>query len=184
MTCSEFVESYSEIHDGSAPQEVVRAAEEHLASCGSCRRYRHVLERGAELLRALPAPEVGQDFVPRLRRRLIQEDEESFLRRHANSGATALAVVGMAVLLTAVAWAPALWRSERVVELPPIVVSDPPARMRPPVAFTALAPQLTATAVRADLWGDARTLLFQYSRLARRYGTPSPSGSAGASQGR
>ena len=184
MTCSEFVDSCSEVCDGTASPEVVRAAEEHLASCDSCRHYRRVVERGAELLRSLPAPEVGDDFVPRLQHRIVQEEQEAFLRRHANSGATALAVVGMALVLTAVAWAPALWRSETVVELPPIVVSDPPVPPRPPVSFTAFALQATATARPSDLWGDARTLLFQYSHLARRYGEPSPSGLSRVAQGR
>jgi anti-sigma factor RsiW len=186
MTCSEFVESYSDVHDGTASPEAVRAAEEHLASCASCRRYRHVLERGAELLRSLPAPEAGNDFVPRLQHRLLHEEQDAFLRRHANSGATALAVVGMALLLTFVAWAPTLRRSAPVVELEPIVVSNPPdpSPARPPASFTAFAPRATATALPSDLWGDARMLLFQYSRLARRYGEPSSSGSSGVVQGR
>jgi len=183
MTCSEFVESFSDLRDGTASPEAVRAAEEHLASCASCRRYRHVLERAAELLRALPTPEVGEDFVPRLQHRLLHEEQEAFLRSHANSGATALAVVGMALLLTLVAWAPTLLRSAPVVELPPIVVDTPPHPARPPVSFTAFALQATATARPSDLWGDARTLLFQYSRLARRYGEPSPSGSSGVAPG-
>jgi hypothetical protein len=90
----------------------------------------------------------------------------------------------MAILLTVVAWAPALRRSAPVVDLPPIVVSEPPQPARPPVSFSAFAVQATATARSADLWGDARTLLFQYSRLARRNGEPSPSGSSGAAPGR
>jgi predicted anti-sigma-YlaC factor YlaD len=186
MTCSEFVESFSDVRDGTASPEVVLAAEAHLASCASCRRYRHVLERGSELLRALPAPEVGEDFVPRLQHRLLREEQEAFLRRHANSGATALVVVGMALVLTFVAWAPALRRSAPVVELPPIVVSTPPRPPRAPVSFTAFAVQATAAAAArpSDLWGDARTLLFQYSRLARRNGESSPSGSSGAAPGR
>lgn len=184
MTCSEFLEGYSEIRDGTASPEAVRAAEEHLASCATCRRYQHVVETGADLLRALPAPEVGEDFVPRLQHRLLHEDQEAFLRRHANSGATALAVVGMALLLTFVAWAPALRRGAPVVELEPIVVSDPPEPARPPVSFTAFAVQAAAVSRPSDLWGDARTLLFQYSRLARRYGEASPSGPSGGAQGR
>lgn len=184
MTCSEFVESYSEIRDGTASAEAVRSVEEHLASCGTCRRYRRVLERGADLLRALPQPEIRDDFGPRLQHRLLHEEQEAFLRRHANSGATALAVMGMAVLLVAVAWAPALRRAP-VVELAPIVVSTPPGALRArPASFTAFAPRVAAATLPADLWGDARTLLFQYSRLAQRYGPPSPSGSSAGAQGR
>jgi predicted anti-sigma-YlaC factor YlaD len=172
MTCSDFVEHFSAIYDGVASGEVVRAAELHLASCESCRRYRDVVERGAALLRALPAPEVGEDFVPGLQHRLRHVDDEAALRRHTNSGTTSLAVLGMAVLLIVLAWAPTLRRSAPVVELAPIVVSNPPAaaRMRRPAAFSAFAVQNAATTLEADLWGDARTLLFQYSRLAQRYG--------------
>ena len=184
MTCSEFVEGYSEIRDGTASPEGVRAAEEHLASCAMCRRYQHVIDRGAELLRSLPGPEVGDDFVPRLQHRLLHEDQEAFLRRHANSGATALAVVGMALLLTFVAWAPALRRAAPVVELQPIVVSQPPEPARPVVSFSAFAVQAAAVSRPSDLWGDARTLLFQYSRLARRQGGVTPSGPSGGAQGR
>jgi len=172
MTCLEFVERFSEVYDGTASEEAVRAAEEHLASCASCRRYRRVVERGADVLRTLPGPLVGDDFAPRLVHQLMHEDPQAVLLRHANSGATAIAVVGMALLLLAVAWAPTLRSTEPMIELPPVVVSSPPEtlRTRSLASFTAFAPQPTATAVEADLWGDARTLLFQYSRLARRYG--------------
>ena len=172
MTCSDFVEHFSDLYDGGASDEVVRAAEVHLASCASCRRYRDVVERGAALLRALPAPEVGEDFVGGLRHRLRHVDDEATLRRHMNSGTTSLAVLGMAILLVALAWAPTLRPSAPVVELAPIVVSDPPAaaRWRRPASFSAFAVQAASTTLEASLWGDARTLLFQYSRLARRYG--------------
>lgn len=174
MTCSEFVECFSEVIDGIASPEVMREAEEHLASCTLCRRYREVLERGADLLRSLPAPEVRDDFVPRLQHRIYHVDQDEALRRHASSGATALAVLGMAVLFAVVAWAPVLRRGAPVVELPPIVVNRPPpaARARAMASFTAFAANSRAPVpqpLAAGLWGDARTLLFEYSRLARRY---------------
>jgi hypothetical protein len=172
MTCLEFVECFSEVYDGTASAEAVRAAEEHLAGCASCRRYRRVVERGADVLRTLPGPLVSDDFAPRLAHQLRYEDPRAVLLRHANSGATAIAVVGMALVLLAVAWAPTLRSAEPTIELPPIVVSAPPEliRTRSLASFTAFAPQPTATAVETDLWGDAPTLFFQYSRLARRYG--------------
>ncbi len=186
MTCSEFVEGFSEVYDGVASEEAVRAAEEHLASCSSCRRYRYVVERGAELLRALPATNVHEDFAPRLRHRLLHAEGDALIRRHTDSGATALAVLGIAVLLTAVAWAPALRPSAPVVELAPIVVDSPPAaaRTRSVASFSAFASETTAKPLQADLWGDARTLLFQYSRLAQRYGPRSSLGRDGLDQDR
>jgi len=181
ITCSEYVERFSEIYDATASPEVVRQADEHLASCPACRRYRHVVERGAQLLRSLPAPDVNEDFVPRLQHRIYHVDQDEVLRRHTNSGATALAVLGMAVLLVAVAWAPMLRPSAPVVELAPIVINRPPAavRARSVASFSAFASRPAGQAVQAGLWGDARTLLFEYSRLAQRYGQRSSLGRPG-----
>lgn len=184
MTCSEYVERFSEICDGAASPEVARQADEHLAACPSCLRYRRVLERGAALLRTLPAPDVNEDFVPRLQHRLYHVDQDEALRKHTNSGATAMAVLGMAVLMVAVAWAPMLRPSAPVVELAPIVVSRPPAavRARQVASFTAFAVRPGGGAMDAGLWGDARTLLFEYSRLAQRYGNRASSGRVGLEQ--
>lgn len=171
MTCTEFVEFFSDYYDGTAPEARLREAEDHLTGCPGCRRYRDVLARGGDVLRTLPPPAVREDFIPRLQHRLFHVDEEEEVRRHTNSGATALSVLGVAIALTAVAWSPAFRPGEPVVELAPIVVSHPPIPHVLPVAFTALstrrpAPQQDRTA----LWDDAHALLFEYSRLARRYG--------------
>lgn len=184
MTCSEYVERFSEIYDGTASAEVIRLADEHLASCSGCGRYRHVVDRGAQLLRALPTPEVNEDFVPRLQHRIYHVDQDALLRRHTHSGATAMAVLGMAVLLVAVAWAPALRPGAPVVELAPIVVNAPPQALRGRTAasFSAFAVGSAGGTLDEDLWGDARTLLFQYSRLARRYGQRSSLGGSGLEQ--
>ena len=184
MTCSEYVERFSDLFDGTASREVVREADEHLSACAKCRRYRHVFERGAELLRTLPAPEVHEDFAPRLQHRIYHVDQDEVLRRHTNSGATGLAVLGMAILLTAVAWAPLMRPSAPMVVLEPIVVNTPPpARARPSVAsFSAFAGSRRTPVAQAGLWGDARTVLFEYSRLARRYGQSASLGRAGLEQ--
>lgn len=184
MTCSEYVEGFSEIYDGTASAEAVRQADEHVASCEACRRYNRVVARGAQILRALPGPEVNEDFVPRLQHRLYHVDESALLRRHTHSGTTALAVLGMAVLLVAVAWAPALRPGAPVVELAPIVVNAPPPglRGRPVASFSAFAVRSAGSSLDTGLWGDARTLLFQYSRLAQRYGLRSPPGRTGLEQ--
>ena len=126
MTCTEFVEGFSEYYDGTAPEATIEEADAHLDVCASCRRYRHVMERGAELLRSLPTPEVTEDFAPRLQHRLYHVDQDTVLRSQTSSGTTALAIVGMALLLTAVAWSPALRATAPTVELAPIVVSRPP----------------------------------------------------------
>jgi hypothetical protein len=186
MTCSEFVERFSDVVDGTAPEDLMTRADEHLASCASCRRYRCVVERGVDLLRALPVPEVNEDFVPRLQHRIFDVDQVALLRRHSNSGATALAVLGMAVVLSAVAWAPVLRSSEPVIELPPIVVNTPPpaARARTLASFSAFSTRPAATTLESGLWDDARTVLFQYSRLAQRYGQRPAPGRSGLQQDR
>lgn len=183
MTCTEFVQGFSEYYDGTAPAPFLEEARAHLDDCPSCRRYEHVMERGAELLRSLPTPEVTEDFAPRLQHRLYHVDQDAVLRSQASSGTTALAVIGMALLLTAVAWSPALRATAPTVELAPIVVSRPPSPMRLraatmyPVGFSA-----SATALERDLWDDAPGLLFHHSRLYRRYGQRSAVSNAGLEQ--
>lgn len=191
MTCTEFIEAFSEVHDGTAPADVVLRAGEHAQSCASCRRYRSVVERGAALLRSLPEPEIHQDFAPLLRRRLAYVEQDAFLRGHTNSGSTALAVLGMAAVLVAVAWAPLMRPPAPAVELAPIVVSRPPSAVpaRSVASFSAFAQQALAVprrslpprpaALQADLWGDARSALFEYSRLAQRYGQLTLTGRSG-----
>jgi anti-sigma factor RsiW len=171
MTCTEFVERFSDYHDGTATEAQGREIEDHMAGCRSCRRYRDVVARGAALLRSLPEPHVQEDFVPRLQHRLYHVDEEAALHRHTASGTNALAVLGVALVLTAVAWSPTFRQGAPVVELAPIVVNRPPVSRVRPAAFSALSTARSAGAVRdSGLWDDAHTLLFEYSRLARRYG--------------
>lgn len=184
MTCQEFIEALTDVLDGTACGEVAVLAREHEEACLTCRRYRRVVERGVDVLRALPPPELNQDFVPSLRRRLAHVEQEALVRRHTNSGSTALAVMGMAAVLVAVAWAPMLRPGAPSVELAPIVVDRPPSAYpaRSVVAFSTFARQALAVPRRssptapapeplqADLWGDARSVLFEYSRLAQRYG--------------
>lgn len=186
MTCSEFVEGFSEYYDGTSPSSLREEADAHLAVCVTCRRYNHVMSRGADLLRSLPEPEVTEDFGPRLQHRLYHVDDEATLRAHTGSGATALAVVGMAIILTAVAWSPALRNTAPTVELAPIVVSRPPSPMRLrasamyPVQFSGS----RATPLERGLWDDAPGLLFHNSRLYQRYGQHSSVRPAGLEQDR
>jgi anti-sigma factor RsiW len=185
MTCTEFVEGFSDYYDGTASQSDLEAADAHLAACDSCRRYHHVMTKGAELLRALPAPEVNEDFGPRLRHRLYHVDQEAVLRSQSSSGTTALAVVGMALLLSAIAWSPALRSTAPTVELDPIVVSRPPSPMRLraarlyPVRFSSASP---ASSLEQGLWDDAPGLLFHHSRLYQRYGQRAALHDAGLEQ--
>lgn len=175
MTCSEFVAHFSEYYDGTAPEEFARRAEEHLERCPTCCRYRDVVERGAGLLRRLPAPDLPDDFRPRLQHRIFHVDDPVVPGGPTSSVSTIMAVVGMAVLLAAVAWSPALRPQMPVVDLPPIVVSRPPAALGVTPAgafpFGVAIPARRAADMRQweDLWDDANWLLFEYSPLSRRY---------------
>ncbi len=175
MNCTQFVEYFSEYLDGTGPAEIVREAREHEGSCPSCARYRRVVEEGAALLRTLPCVDVREDFAPRLQHRLYHVDEDSALKRHVSSGTTALTALGMAVLLTVVAWSPTL-RREPVVELDPIVVTHPARNVRPTNEFGGrlLLPSTASRPWRGGLWDDAHQLLYEYSPVQRRYREHSP----------
>jgi len=181
MTCSDFVERFTDFLDGEGPEKLRLEAEAHLGSCSECTRYHEVVLRGAAVLRSLPQAQVPEDFPPRLQHRLYHVDQNAALSAHTASGTTALTVLGMSLLLTALAWSPALRPSAPVVELPPIVVSDPPSRQRPmnvlPMRAAIFRP--TWGLVGRNLWDDAQALLYEYSPLQQRYRESSPVRRAG-----
>lgn len=170
MNCSEVVTHFTDYLDGTASEEQVRGIDEHLEACPRCVRYRNVLVNGAEILRSLPQPELREDFKPRLQHRLYHVDDERVLQAHAASGAPAMTVVGIAVLLTAIAWSPMLFGSSPVVELAPIVVDQEPRRS-PAFAVGATPPGTFSTKSDSELdlrlW--ANTLLYDYTPLSQRY---------------
>ena len=171
MTCSEFIERFTDFLDGEGPEEFRLDAEAHVESCSECRRYHQVVMQGAAVLRSLPQAQVPEDFQPRLQHRLYHVDDEVALNAHTASGTTALTVLGMSMLLTALAWSPALRPMVPVVELPPLVVSEPPLALRPVNAFPVGAAILRPSfgVMRTDLWDDAQSLLYEYSPLQKRY---------------
>jgi anti-sigma factor RsiW len=169
MNCSEFVARFSDYVDGTAPPADAEAMEEHVGGCESCRRYKTVVEHGADLLRSLPAPELQEDFGPRLQHRLFHVQEERSFSEAATSRAPAFTIFGIAVLLTAVAWSPLLRGSAPVVQLDPIVVDRAPSMLRVRSVDMQRQPlELRASpALDQGLWDDTR--LYEYSPLSRRY---------------
>lgn len=170
MNCSDFVTRFSEYVDGTASSSEMRAMDEHLTGCASCSRYRTVVEHGAQLLRSLPAPELRDDFEPRLQHRLFHVHEERLSSDAATSRTPALTVLGIAVVLAAVAWSPVLRGSAPEVELAPIVVDRAPSPVRIRLASVQARGALEIRRVpdlEADLWDDTR--LYEYSPLSRRY---------------
>lgn len=170
MNCSQVVANFTDYLDGVASAEDVAAIERHLESCPTCHRYETVLRRGSRLLRSLPEPELREDFAPRLQHRLFHVDNERAINATAESGAPALTVLAIAVLLAAVAWSPTLFQSETVIQLEPIVVDRAPVRnavrpvsVTPPGTFSSATPG----GISEGLW--ANTLLYDYTPLSQRY---------------
>lgn len=173
MTCPDFIEGFSRYVDGAASASFREEAERHLETCGDCRRYVEVYERGRALLRSFPEVKVDEDFRPRLRHRLYHIDDRDALEPGGASGSatTAVTALGMAMLLVLAAWSPLLTVDRPTVELSPIVVSTPESR---PLGLRSQGPRLfpedEAAALHRSRPGWERTLLFQYSPLATRSG--------------
>ena len=169
MNCTEVVARFSEYLDGTVSESDVSAIETHLGECGNCVRYRNVLVNGADLLRDLPELELREDFEPRLKHRLYHVDDERTLRAHAASGTPAMTVLGIALLLTAIAWSPTIFAGAPVVQLPPIVVDRAPQRT--PFQPASTVPGTFSTKAEPDLndplW--AGQLLYDYTPLSQRY---------------
>lgn len=181
MTCQEFLVRFSEYYDErlEIPQEA--AFDGHLGECASCRRYVEVVERGTDLLRALPDPGVPADFHPRLRHRLYHvDDSRAFSRGSSTSATTAITALAMAVLLGLAAWTPTLMDGEpEVVRLSPIEVTRPAQRSTffPGSSTAALfpgdpGPRGSAAGFFGPLWDRPNDILFRYSSLSEGHGEP------------
>ena len=176
MNCSEVVARFTDYMDGTAADAEVEAIDAHLERCGTCARYRNVLVNGADLLRELPEVELREDFEPRLRHRLYSVDDERLLSVHASSGATGFTVLGIAMLLTAVAWSPAFFGGAPAVELEPIVVDSAP-RKGPIQAASATGTFSSKGELDVGLWEN--TLIYYWSPLSQRYERPGRARRAG-----
>jgi hypothetical protein len=175
MNCSEFLTRFSDFYDEPSGSEIRRQAERHMDSCSACRRYFEVVERGVKMLRSMPAVELSPSFGSRLEHRIHHVLDEVSNRRDGNGSAIpVVALVGMAVLLTVVAWVPKLRDGIPEVEIAPIVISDPPSDAMPlrvgPSPFLTGRP---GSLLRVDdgLWSDPNSLLYRYSPLSEKYRT-------------
>ncbi len=170
MNCSDVVGRFTDYLDGTADEEEAGAIDRHLEGCPSCVRYKNVLIHGSRILQSLPEPQLREDFEPRLKHRLYHVDDEKALVAHSASGSPAMTVLGIALLMTAVAWSPTLFSGAPDVELAPIVVDREPQRS-PVRAASATPPGTFSTKGDTDLseglW--ANTLLYDYTPLSQRY---------------
>lgn len=175
MTCSDFLQSFSDYVDGLGTPRFREEAEGHLDDCPGCRRYLEVFERGTSLLRSFPDVEVSDDFHPRLRHRIYHiEDGASLSGGPSGSATTAATVLGMAVLLVLAAWSPVLLTRDMIVDVSPIVVTQPEQRFvgLRTLPGGGLLDETAGFSGRADLTEGANALLFQYSPLAARLNRP------------
>ncbi len=155
-----------------------------MAACGKCARYQEVVSRSVALLHVMPRAELGESFRPRLEHRLFHLDDGGAVGRSGRGSATpAVTVLGMAILLTAVAWSPTIGSGVPEVQLPAIIVSGPPTL--DPLLDPGLDLRLDADAAGlvpvssrvpassglfpGGLWSDAKNLLYEYSPMSERY---------------
>ena len=148
-----------------------------MAACGKCARYQEVVSRSVALLRVMPRAELAESFRPRLQHRLFHLDDGAAVvgRPGRGSATPAVTVLGMAILLTAVAWSPTIGSGVPEVELPAIVVSGPPM-LDPLLDPDAAGLMPVSSGVPASsglfpggLWSDAESLLYEYSPMSERY---------------
>ena len=177
MQCSEYLALSSDFRDGRIKGNLEGELEAHLAGCHRCRRHQVALEKGVDLLRALPTLDVPDDFEPRLSHRIYHiEDGASIAREALGSGATTLSVVGVAVLLALAAWTPWTGGDEPTLELPAVVVGTPPVRTFTPgprrSAFSRNSSIFARTDFQDGPWGDTHQVLFEYSSLFERRRSP------------
>ena len=178
MTCSEFIEGFSDYVDGVAEPDAMEGAELHLQVCESCRRYEHTYRRGISLLRSFSDLTVHDGFEPDLERRLRRDTAlalQSLGRRPASSGSSMTMVLGMALILVGAAWSPFLFSGRVEVDLGTIRAATPQTRMltagRVELGFPTAGPadRFRGELVSEDLWDEPSSLFRQYAPVLRGY---------------
>ena len=172
MDCSEFLRRFSEFLDAPAECSLRREAEAHVADCPKCARYQSVVDRGIRVLQSMPRAEVPESFRPRLQHRLYHLDDALVGTGASASAVSVTTALGMAVLLTVIAWAPRAVQGTPEVHLPAIVVSGPP-RVDPLLLTDPRGFQLPSSTLNltGGLWSDPNSLLYEYSPMRERYRT-------------
>lgn len=174
FSCAEFLERFSEFRDGYMSPEDRTVVEDHLTGCERCSRYLRVYDAGLTHLRALPAVEVSDDFMPRLQHRLYHVDDERMVWRRNGSGASTAFVVTVVLLISVAAWLPLARRGPPTVELPPIAAHPPRQQIAVPRLFHA-GPLLIEDFI-SERDRRTETVFFRYSSLGS-YASYSPTAS-------
>ncbi|MBT8335173.1 MAG: hypothetical protein KJO11_01125 [Gemmatimonadetes bacterium] len=173
MTCSEFIESFSDYIDENAPQQVLAAARRHRDACPRCQRYEVVYRRGCSVL-SQDSLEVDEHFHGRLQHRLYHVDDEKALARSTAGYHPVVMVLGTAALVAGLVGVPVVLAPDPEVELSPIVVSAPEAR---PLGLRIPLPSLLPTSLSPaalelegdDLWHRPADLFYEYAPVRAHY---------------
>ena len=168
MDCQEFLALFSEFIDGRAGEGVSTEMEAHRSACDRCRHYSKTFEAGRELLRGLPAPEMDSDFHQLLDHRISHQEELASLASPAlRSGATIPSILAVAVLVAVSAWAPTMGVGDQEVDLPAVVVAEPPVPSFTPAGLNPTLPRsrsfFTTTEFQDGIWADAHDLFREFS---------------------
>lgn len=177
MDCQEYLLRFSDYLDGRTAAAELDEIESHRSSCERCCRYSETLEAGRTLLQTLPDLDVPPDFRARLNHRIFHlEDGAHIARESMGSGATMASVLTMALVLAITAWAPVFGSAAPSVELPAVVVADPPEPSFTPVPFAPTFPRdlsiFSTTEFQDGIWGDSHNLLREYSPILDRRREP------------
>lgn len=169
MDCTEFLASHSEFFDGVLSGERARAFSQHLGACRSCARYHEVVSQGRELLRSLPPIEPSHDFYPRLQHRLYHlMDAAQSEQGSRASGTSTAAALAIALAMTIAAWSPLVRAQAPQLDLPAIVVYEPPPPTSPytlPSVLSLGYLQFPSGLTVESLWSRSNMLLYLYSPL-------------------
>jgi predicted anti-sigma-YlaC factor YlaD len=103
LTCSAFLDAFSEYHEGTLRDPTLRGAvEAHLGECLRCRRLAQAMTRGLTLLQhGVPEVEPSAGFQARLRERLRAQVSvgDPLVPTHAGLAAALLVVTALGLLL-------------------------------------------------------------------------------------
>lgn len=175
MTCTEFIQHFSDHIDESGSSEILESAARHRDSCVRCRRYEAVFLEGRSLLAgSVEQVSVDEDFHPRLQHRLYHVDDERALARSSAGFNPTVMVMGAVAMVGVLMGVPLLFEPDPEVELSPIVVSVPaqrPLGLRMPLP-TLLPRSLSPAALELDgndLWRQSAALFYEYAPARARY---------------
>jgi len=173
MTCSDFLDRYSEFRDDDLLADEADRFQGHLSVCASCRRYDRTVSVGASIFREAPPLLPREDFKERLRFTLYQEEREARRRGTTLLGRGMMVGVGVAATV-AVVMAMALLR-----EVQPTAESAPmAARTTGTISRNLSASLFDPTPSRPLPFRDqefltgSNVLLYESSPLYRRHRDP------------